>query len=176
MLTIIFVYTTIVNIVERPEGLKIAAWFIVDDRRHSLVSRVLRSTELRVQSRRARRDGAALPRATRGRGPVRIIANRPDSGLPEEYEHKLREASESHHLPADEQVLFLEVRPGDASEFSGVLHVVGVNVGPLPRAALRQPGDPERDRRAAALHPRRDRADSARLLRVDRGQSRWCTC
>ena len=38
--------------------------------------------------------------------------------MPEEYEHKLREASESHHLPG-ERVLFLEVRPGDASEFSG---------------------------------------------------------
>jgi hypothetical protein len=65
-----------------------------------------------------------------GRGPVRIIANRPDSGLPEEYEHKLREASDSHHLTPDEQVLFLEVRPGDVSEFSGRLHIQGVNVGP----------------------------------------------
>ena len=59
---------------------------------------------------------------------MRIIANRPDTGLPEEYEHKLREASESHHLPG-ERVLFLEVRPGDVSEFSGRLRVVGADVG-----------------------------------------------
>jgi hypothetical protein len=60
--------------------------------------------------------------------PVRIIANRPDSGLPEEYEHKLREAMESHHLPPDERVLFVEVRPGDVSDFSGVLKVSGATV------------------------------------------------
>src|SRR4249919_3413429 len=62
-----------------------------------------------------------------GTTPVRIIANRPDTGLPEEYDHKLREASESHHLPG-ERVLFLEVRPGDVSEFSGRLRVGGVDV------------------------------------------------
>ena len=60
--------------------------------------------------------------------PIRIIANRPDTGLPEEYEHKLREASESHHLAPDEQVLFMEVRPGDVSEFSGRMVVEGVEV------------------------------------------------
>jgi len=64
-----------------------------------------------------------------GSGPLRIIANRPDTGQPEEYEHKLREASDSHHLTPGERVLFLEVRPGDVSEFSGRLHVQGVEVG-----------------------------------------------
>ena len=62
------------------------------------------------------------------RGTVRIIANRPDLGDKAEYDHKLREASESHHLPPDEQPLFVEVRPGDVSEFSGVLRVSGATV------------------------------------------------
>jgi hypothetical protein len=129
LLTIVFGYTTVVNIVERPDGLKIATWFIVTIIGTSLVSRVLRSTELRVQS--VEPDATALSfLREEGRGPVRIIANRPDSGLPEEYEHKLREASDSHHLAPDEQVLFLEVRPGDVSEFSGRLHIEGVRVGP----------------------------------------------
>ena len=66
--------------------------------------------------------------ASQGEG-VRIIANRPDSGLVKEYEDKLREATESHHLPPDDPVLFLEVRPGDASQFSEVLRVKGVDVG-----------------------------------------------
>ena len=35
-----------------------------------------------------------------------------------------------NHLTPDEQVLFLEVRPGDVSEFSGRLHVEGVEIGP----------------------------------------------
>ena len=50
LLTIIFVYTTIVNIIERPEGMKIAVIFIVSIVVTSLVSRVLRSTELRIHS------------------------------------------------------------------------------------------------------------------------------
>jgi FtsH-binding integral membrane protein len=127
LLTVIFGYTTLVNIVERPEGLKIASIFIVGIVGTSLVSRVLRSTELRVQSVEA--DPVAERfLADAGNTPVRIIANRPDTGLPEEYEYKLREAMESHHLPSDERVLFIEVRPGDASEFSGVLHVSGATI------------------------------------------------
>ena len=127
LLTLVFGYTTLVNLVERPEGLKIATVFIVGIVISSLTSRVLRSTELRVHAveaddlvRRFLGDAHA--------GPVRIIANRPDSGLPEEYEYKLKEAMESHHLTANESLLFVEVRPGDVSEFSGVLRVTGAVV------------------------------------------------
>jgi hypothetical protein len=35
----------------------------------------------------------------------------------------------SHHLPEEDPILFLEVRPGDTSEFSNVLRVQGVIVG-----------------------------------------------
>jgi hypothetical protein len=127
--TLVFIYTTIANIVERPDGVKIASWFILTIIVTSLISRVLRSTELRVQS------VVADPMAQRfihgaARGPIRIIANRPDTGQPEEYEHKLREATDSHHLRPDEPVLFLELRPGDVSEFSGHLELEGVQVGP----------------------------------------------
>jgi len=87
---------------------------------------VMRSTELRVHSVQPDEEALRFIREAAST-PVRIIANRPDSGLPEEYEHKLREASESHHLPG-ERVLFLEVRPGDVSEFSGTLRVQGVDV------------------------------------------------
>jgi hypothetical protein len=59
---------------------------------------------------------------------VRIIANRPDRGDAAEYEHKLKEASESHHLPPDERPLFVEVQPGDVSAFSDHLSVTGVDV------------------------------------------------
>ena len=127
LLTAIFAYTTFVNINDRPEGLKIAWTFIVGIVVSSLISRVLRSTELRVHSVEA--DELAQHFITEAAAaPVRIIANRPDSGLPEEYEHKLREAMESHHLPPEDMVLFVEVRPGDVSEFSGVLRVSGARV------------------------------------------------
>jgi hypothetical protein len=126
-LTLVFLYTIAINVYERPEGLKIASFFIVTIVVTSLVSRVLRSTELRVQGIEA--DDRALHFLKTVVGPaVRIIANRPDKGDASEYEHKLREARESHHLPPDEGVLFLEVRPGDASEFSHKLRVEGVDV------------------------------------------------
>jgi hypothetical protein len=128
LLTLIFVYTTVVNIYERPEGLKIASFFILAIVTTSLVSRVLRSTELRVHSVEPDELAAAFIREA-AHHPVRIIANRPDTGHVEEYEYKLREARDSHHLPPDERVLFIEVRPGDASEFSDRLRVSGVDIG-----------------------------------------------
>lgn len=74
VLTVIFVYTTIVNIAERPAGITIAAMFIAGIVVSSLISRVLRSMELRVHAVRADEraerflsDAAAFP--------VRIIAN-----------------------------------------------------------------------------------------------------
>jgi Amino acid permease len=48
LMAVIFVYTTILNIVERPEGIKIASCFIAVMIVSSLVSRGLRSTELRI--------------------------------------------------------------------------------------------------------------------------------
>ena len=126
-ITLVFGYTTIANVIERPDGVKIAAWFIATIIVTSLVSRVLRSTELRVQS--VETDGLARRFILEaGTAPVRVIANRPDTGQPEEYQHKLREARESHHLPEKAPVLFLEIRPGDVSEFSGDLKVTGVDI------------------------------------------------
>src|SRR4029079_15507701 len=111
-----------------PEGLKISAVFIITIIMTSLVSRVLRSTELRVHGIRADEGAQAFIREPAG-APVRIIANRPDLGDAAEYEHKLREARDTHHLPVDEQQLFIEVRPGDVSAFSDRLSVAGVEVG-----------------------------------------------
>ena len=47
-ISLVFIYTTVVNIVEQPEGIKIASIFIVVIVLTSLFSRVYRSTELRV--------------------------------------------------------------------------------------------------------------------------------
>jgi len=127
LLTIVFVYTTVVNIYERPEGLKIATIFIVGIVFTSLISRVMRSTELRVHGVDADETARAYIKAAAA-GTVRIIANRPDIGDRAEYDHKLREARESHHLPLDEQPLFVEVRPGDVSNFSDRLSVTGADI------------------------------------------------
>jgi len=128
VVTLVFLYTTAVNIHDRPEGIKIASLFIVTIVVTSLISRVLRSTELRILG--VRLD----PVASRfideaGTSVVRIIANRPDAGTKEEYDAKLREARESHHLRPDDTVLIVEVRLTDASEFTDRLTVRGVDIG-----------------------------------------------
>ncbi|MEO8076071.1 MAG: amino acid transporter, partial [Acidobacteriota bacterium] len=128
LLTVVFGYTTIVNIIERPEGIKIASIFIVFIIFTSMTSRVMRSTELRVNGVDPDDLAKTFIHQTAG-APVRIIANRPDLGDAAEYEHKLREARDSHHLPPDQPVLFIEVRPEDVSEFSNRLKVTGVDVG-----------------------------------------------
>jgi hypothetical protein len=124
LIALIFIYTTIQNIHERPEGIKIASFFILTIIVASLVSRVWRSTELRVeqielddQARQFIKDAA--------KGTIRIITNRRDKGDGPEYQLKEREKRTSNHIPDGEPILFFEVTPGDASEFSGVLRVRG---------------------------------------------------
>jgi hypothetical protein len=139
----IFVYTTVLNMFERPEGLKIASIFIASIIFASLVSRVMRSTEIRIEgvdydgtAERFVHDAAVEGRMassrrnlpTTVRPELRIIANRPDTGLKEEYDRKLLQAQHEHHLRDDDPVLFLEVRPGDASDFSNTLQVQGIDI------------------------------------------------
>jgi hypothetical protein len=119
---VVFVYTTVVTVFERPEGLTIALWFIATMVVTSLVSRTMRSTELRALAVRYDDQAMKIIEAVKGQQ-LRIIANRPDSGLPEEYEYKLKEARDAHHLPPNERVLFLEIYPGDASAFADELYV-----------------------------------------------------
>jgi len=127
IIAIVFAYTTIQNIHERPEGIKIASFFILSIVGASLVSRVWRTTELRVE--RVELDDLAREFVRRAAaGTVRIIANRRDTGDAMEYEVKEREKRTDNHIPANEPILFFEVTPGDASEFSGVLQIHGEKV------------------------------------------------
>ena len=50
IIAVVFVYTTVVNIIERPDGIKIARFFIGLIILISLLSRISRTTELRVKS------------------------------------------------------------------------------------------------------------------------------
>jgi len=127
LIALIFIYTTIQNIHERPEGIKIASFFILTIILASLFSRVYRSTELRVeqielddQARQFIKDAA--------KGTIRIIANRKDKGDADEYAQKEEEKRTDNHIPAGEPILFFEVTPGDASEFAGTLCIRGETV------------------------------------------------
>nr|WP_237050840.1 hypothetical protein [Luteitalea pratensis] len=89
---------------------------------------MLRSTELRIHS--VQTDALQVFLREAAGAPIRVIANSPDAGDVAEYQQKLEEAEDSHHLVPDERVLFNEVQPGDASAFSDQLCVQGVYVGP----------------------------------------------
>src|SRR6185369_11820963 len=108
----IFVYTTIQNIHERPEGIKIASFFILTIILASLFSRVWRSTELRVD-RIQLDDKARQFIKDAAKGTIRIIANRKDTGDATEYADKEQEKRMSNHIPTGEPILFFEVTPGD---------------------------------------------------------------
>jgi len=127
LISVVFIYTTVVNIFEQPEGIKIAMVFIVAIVASSLFSRVWRSTELRVE--RIELDDHAREFIRKAaKGTVRIITNRCDRGDALEYEAKEKEKRLDNHIPAGEPILFFEVTPGDASEFSGVLKIKGESV------------------------------------------------
>jgi hypothetical protein len=128
LIALIFIYTTIVNILEEPEGIKIASLFIVSIIIVSFFSRALRSTELRVEGVELNEMAKEFIEEAK-KGTIRIIANRPDLGDADEYRLKEKEERWNNHIPANDPVLFFEVRPGDASDFSGLLRIRGVQIG-----------------------------------------------
>jgi hypothetical protein len=128
LITLVFIYTTITNVIERPDGVKIAAFFIGAVVVTSLVSRVMRSTELRVDTI-AMDETARSFIAQDSERTVRIIANRKQDGDENEYYQKEREVREDNHIPAADPVLFLEVQISDASQFVENIQVEGVRVG-----------------------------------------------
>ena len=127
-ITLVFIYTTIVNIIERPDGIKIAAFFISAILITSLISRVMRSTELRVE--RVKWDDLARRFiAEEDRHTIRLIAHRRNKGDEAEYRAKEKEVRADNHLFESETIIFLEVEIADASEFAGEVDVRGVQVG-----------------------------------------------
>ncbi|MBD2501116.1 APC family permease [Anabaena azotica] len=128
MITIVFIYTTIVNIIERPEGIRIAGFFIGTIIITSLVSRVWRSTELRVEQIEID-ELAHQFLAEESQGAIRLIANRLSEGNEQEYCAKEKEVRDDNHIPPTDPILFLEIIVSDASDFAEVIKVKGVQVG-----------------------------------------------
>jgi hypothetical protein len=122
----IFVYTTIANMIERPDGVKIGACFIAGIIVVSFLSRIVRAFELRVTAVHLDQTAAQFIRDA-GPGPIRIIANNPDAVDESEYRDKLAEEVARHHIPDPDpdRILFLEVTITDPSDFETELHVAG---------------------------------------------------
>jgi hypothetical protein len=120
----IFTYTTVANIIERPDGLKIGAMFIAAIIAVSFASRLSRSFELRVTEVTFDKTAQLFLRDC-ARRKLRLIANEPDERDAEEYRVKLVETTKEHDLP-DSDVVFVEVELTDPSEFESALHVRGL--------------------------------------------------
>ena len=135
VISLVFAYTTAANIVERPEGVKIAACFIGGILVVSVLSRTFRAFELRITDVELDRTAQELV-AECGTDPLRLVAHEPRPGersslaRDEEYREKLAEEQDDHHLPHPERVILLEVRVTDPSEFETSIRVAGERRGP----------------------------------------------
>jgi len=123
LITLVFGYTLVTNCIERPEGLKIAAVFIVGIVAVSLASRFRRSTEVRATSVTFTKEARSVVMEHAGRSRhLAVIAHEPVRMSAARYKHKLA------HVLASERVdggtpLFLEVGIADSSDFTGDLTV-----------------------------------------------------
>ncbi|HET6270704.1 MAG TPA: amino acid transporter [Arthrobacter sp.] len=124
-IAVVFIYTTIANIIERPEGIRIASFFIVGIIVISLLSRIRRSFELHATHVHLDRQALEFMSANLD-GPITMIAHEPLRLSAEAYREKLTSAIEVSHLPVDYRALFLEVIVDDSSDFETALEVRGV--------------------------------------------------
>lgn len=124
VISAVFLYVTVANVIERPDGVKIGACFIAGIILVSLLSRLARAFELRVTS--VTMDGMAqrFVRDIASRR-IRFIANEPDNRDITEYREKIEQIRADNDVPAQEDFVFVEVTVLDPSEFEAGLNVRG---------------------------------------------------
>ena len=126
-ISLVFAYTTIANIIERPDGIKIASLFILAIVAASFISRAMRTTELRIE--KIELDPTAQQFIDDlDDGDIRIVTNRREAGDVTEYRFKEHEKRVDNHIPAKDPIIFYEIDIGDASEFTGKLEISGVDI------------------------------------------------
>jgi hypothetical protein len=126
--SLVFLYTTAVNIIERPEGIKIAAFFIGAMVVTSVISRALRSTELRICGVEFDEQAIALLSHDEDQV-IRLIAHRPRLETEAAFDEVERTVRHRYGLGPEERIYFLAVLRGDASEFEDTLRVTGRQLG-----------------------------------------------
>ncbi len=115
LVTVVFVYTTAANIWERPDGVKIASFFIVGTLVIAGISRYRRAFEFRF-------DGFHFE----DQADEMLWLDMVESGIPILVPHrpsnrsvseKADEIRVNHRIPKDVPIVFVEVERGDTSEF-----------------------------------------------------------
>ena len=127
-IAVVFVYTTIANMFERPDGLKIASLFIFGIIFASFISRVMRSTEVRIDKIELDDRAKEFLTEVDAEGEIRIVTNRRETGDVSEYRFKEHEKRIDNHIPSTDPILFYEIETGDASEFTGKLKIRGIDI------------------------------------------------
>ncbi|GGL61410.1 amino acid transporter [Streptomyces fumigatiscleroticus] len=120
----VFLYTTVVNVIERPDGVKIGACFIAGIVLLSLLSRLARAFELRVTGVTLDDMAERFVRDIASRR-MRFIANQPDRRALAEYRDKAEQIRRDNDMPEQEDFVFVEVTVTDPSEFETGLTVRG---------------------------------------------------
>ncbi|AGS68235.1 APC family permease [Streptomyces collinus] len=124
VIAVVFLYTTVVNVLERPDGVKIGACFIAGIILVSLLSRLARAFELRVTSVTMDPMAERFVRDMASRK-MRFIANEPDQRDKAEYRDKIEQIRTDNDMPEQDDFVFLEVTVTDPSEFEAGLSVRG---------------------------------------------------
>ncbi|WNM33858.1 amino acid transporter [Streptomyces sp. Li-HN-5-11] len=124
VISAVFLYTTVDNVIERPDGVKIGACFIVGIILVSLLSRLARAFELRVTSVTMDAMAERFVRDIASRR-IRFIANEPDRRDKAEYRDKIEQIRNDNDIPVTEDFVFVEVTVTDPSEFEAGLTVRG---------------------------------------------------
>ncbi|MCX5336751.1 amino acid transporter [Streptomyces sp. NBC_00140] len=124
VISAVFLYVTVVNVIERPDGVKIGACFIAGIILVSLLSRLARAFELRVTSVTLDPMAERFVRDIASRK-IRFIANEPDQRDKAEYRDKIEQIRADNDMPEQEDFVFVEVTVLDPSEFEAGLTVRG---------------------------------------------------
>lgn len=124
VITGVFGYTLALNVIERPDGVKIASCFIVVIVGVSIGSRLSRAFELRTPEIVLDPKADLFIRDVAHRT-IRFIANEPDGRDVVEYRQKLDQIVADNDLPDAGDIIFVEVTLSDPSNFESVLDVRG---------------------------------------------------
>ena len=121
----VFLYTTVANVLERPDGLRIGGLFILAIVVVSLVSRGRRAFELRGAGISFDSEAEHFLAGAAKCGTLRLVAHDPSDTSADTYRDKVVQIRRVNDIPRWAPLIFLEVTVDDASDFETDLHVRG---------------------------------------------------
>ncbi|MBA3948004.1 MAG: amino acid transporter [Herpetosiphonaceae bacterium] len=143
LITLAFFYITVANVIERPNGIKIASLFIMSIIITSLLSRVVRATEIRMSDVVLDAEAERMIAEAIHKNRLHLVMHNAADGTTIDA-YRIREAKtrRRHYIPGGDPLLLVEVRLSDPSAFSDQLCVTGETVGPYDVLRCSSPAVP----------------------------------